>query len=216
MSMPSGPQATIEALAVGRPQRIGRYTYAPTEDVWWWSDTFFRILGFEPREVKASPSVLAAHLRPDGMDRGVEAVEATFLSGEPFSFHTRIVDGRGADRTVLLAGHGEPSDGSRVERVVGYLVDLTEARRDASRGDVEDALAGALEHRAVIEQAKGVLMLAHGVDADEAFGLLRAYSQDTNVKVRDVAGRLVEVVAKDGEPDEGFLRKVLQIFDVVD
>jgi hypothetical protein len=58
-------------------------------------------------------------------------------------------------------------------------------------------------------------MLAHGVAADEAFGLLRAYSQDNNVKVRDIADRLVELVAKDGRPDEGFLRKVLQVFDEV-
>ena len=118
------------------------------------------------------------------------------------------------ERTVLLAGHGESGDGGRVDRVQGYLVDLTDARRDASRDDVQEALAGALDHRAVIEQAKGVLMLAHGVDADESFALLRAYSQDHNVKVRDLADRLVDLVAKDGRPDEGFLRKVLQIFDV--
>jgi hypothetical protein len=212
--MVSGQRATAEALGAGRPQRIGRYAYSVRDDAWWWSDTFFQILGFEPGEVRASASVLASHLRPDGMDRGTDAVEAAFETGEPFSFHTQMVDGHGRHRTVLLAGHGEPGDAGRVDRVQGYLVDLTDARRDASRDDVQEALAGVLDHRAVIEQAKGVLMLAHGVDADESFALLRAYSQDHNVKVRDLADRLVELVAKDGRPDEGFLRKVLQIFDV--
>lgn len=216
MTMSEGPRATIEALAVGQPQRIGRYKYHVRDEAWTWSDTFYRILGFEPREVVASTSVLAAHLRPDGMDRGLKEVEAAFVTGEAFSFHTRMVDGRGAERTVLLAGHGEDAGGPEVQAVKGYLVDLTESSRLASQDDVRRALDGALEHRAVIEQAKGVLMLAHGVDADEAFGLLRAYSQDSNVKVRDLADRLVELVAKDGRPNEGFLRKVLEIFDAVE
>jgi hypothetical protein len=215
MTMSGGPRPTIEALAVGRPQRIGRYEYRVRGDSWWWSDTFYGILGFQTGQVVPSASVMAAHFRPEGMDRGVEAVEAAFMTGEPFSFHTRIVDGHGSDRTVLLTGHGEALDDGRVELVKGYLIDLTEARRLASQSDVQDALNGALEHRAVIEQAKGVLMLAHGVDADEAFDLLRVYSQDKNIKVRDLADRLVELVAKDADPDKGFLRKVLQILDAV-
>ena len=151
--MGSGQTATAEALGVGRPQRIGRYSYSVRDDAWWWSDTFFRILGFEPGEVRPSASVLASHLRPDGMDRGTDAVDAAFETGEPFSFHTQIVDGHGRHRTVLLAGHGEAGDGGRVDRVQGYLVDLTDARRDASRDDVQEARAGVLDHRAVIEQA---------------------------------------------------------------
>jgi AmiR/NasT family two-component response regulator len=48
-----------------------------------------------------------------------------------------------------------------------------------------------LESRAVIEQAKGVLMACHGIDADEAFGLLRRQSQHRNVKLREVAHDVV-------------------------
>ncbi len=57
------------------------------------------------------------------------------------------------------------------------------------------ALAGqlreAMESRAVIEQAKGVLIALHGIDADEAFQALRRESQRTNTKLREVAGQLV-------------------------
>jgi len=215
MTNQNSPQDVVSALAAGRPRRIGRWTYDVVSDAWRWSDTFFTVLGFEPGQVKPSATVLAAHLRPDDADRGFDAVESAFRTGEPFSFYSRMVDAHGTRRTVLLAGHGEPGDGGSVTQVHGYLIDLTDAARDASRADVEEALAGALDHRAVIEQAKGVLMLAHGVEADEAFGLLRAYSQDNNVKVRDIADRLVELVTKDGRPDEGFLRKVLEIFDEV-
>ncbi|SEP13412.1 GAF and ANTAR domain-containing protein [Trujillonella endophytica] len=45
----------------------------------------------------------------------------------------------------------------------------------------------AMESRAVIEQAKGVLMAQQGVDAEQAFEILRAASQRGNRKLRDIA-----------------------------
>src|SRR3954453_21290521 len=53
-------------------------------------------------------------------------------------------------------------------------------------------LQEALASRAVIEQAKGVLMAREAVDADRAFGLLRGWSQHRNVKLRDLAREIVE------------------------
>jgi GAF domain-containing protein len=52
-------------------------------------------------------------------------------------------------------------------------------------------LAEAMRSRAVIEQAKGVLMGAEGVDEDEAFGILARASQRENVKLREIAQRIV-------------------------
>ncbi|GAA4824769.1 GAF and ANTAR domain-containing protein [Actinomycetospora corticicola] len=51
-------------------------------------------------------------------------------------------------------------------------------------------LERALERRDVIGQAKGILMMQHGIDADEAFTRLRRASQHTNVKLYDVAAWL--------------------------
>lgn len=52
-------------------------------------------------------------------------------------------------------------------------------------------LAAAMEHRGVIEQAKGMLMAAHRCSADEAFDMLRRRSQAENRKLRDLAADLV-------------------------
>jgi GAF domain-containing protein len=49
----------------------------------------------------------------------------------------------------------------------------------------------ALESRAVIEQAKGILQAAIGVPAEEAFRLMRRVSQNTNRRVRDISADLV-------------------------
>jgi AmiR/NasT family two-component response regulator len=53
-------------------------------------------------------------------------------------------------------------------------------------------LQEALTSRAVIDQAKGVLMGQHGVGADEAFNLLRRQSQPENRKLRELAQEIVE------------------------
>jgi AmiR/NasT family two-component response regulator len=53
-------------------------------------------------------------------------------------------------------------------------------------------LQGAFGRRALIEQAKGVLMERHGCDQSTAFEMLRSHSQRTGRKVVDVADAVVE------------------------
>jgi AmiR/NasT family two-component response regulator len=53
-------------------------------------------------------------------------------------------------------------------------------------------MQAAMQHRAVIEQAKGILIAGRGCSPEEAFTILRKLSQDTNRKLRDVAAALVD------------------------
>lgn len=48
-----------------------------------------------------------------------------------------------------------------------------------------------LDSRKVIGQAEGVLMERYGVDPDRAFEVLHRYSQDNDIKLRDVADHLI-------------------------
>jgi GAF domain-containing protein len=52
-------------------------------------------------------------------------------------------------------------------------------------------LRAAMDSRATIEQAKGMLMERHGVEAAEAFAMLRERSQRSNRKLREVAEDVV-------------------------
>ncbi|GAA1635007.1 GAF and ANTAR domain-containing protein [Actinoplanes couchii] len=52
-------------------------------------------------------------------------------------------------------------------------------------------MQAAMESRAVIEQAKGIVMGQRGCGPDEAFAILARVSQDANRKLRDVATDLV-------------------------
>jgi AmiR/NasT family two-component response regulator len=52
-------------------------------------------------------------------------------------------------------------------------------------------LQGAFGRRAVIEQAKGILMARHGIAADKAFEMLRGRSQQSGQKLADVATAVI-------------------------
>jgi AmiR/NasT family two-component response regulator len=54
------------------------------------------------------------------------------------------------------------------------------------------SLQGAFGRRAAIEQAKGILMASHAVNAEKAFELLRDHSQHNGHKLIDVAEAIVE------------------------
>ena len=53
-------------------------------------------------------------------------------------------------------------------------------------------LQGAFGRRALIEQAKGILMARHSTTADRAFEMLREHSQHNGRKVSEVAAAIVE------------------------
>jgi AmiR/NasT family two-component response regulator len=55
-----------------------------------------------------------------------------------------------------------------------------------------EQLREAMRSRAVIEQAKGVLMARRRCSPDEAFDVLREVSQTSNTKLREVARALVD------------------------
>jgi AmiR/NasT family two-component response regulator len=53
-------------------------------------------------------------------------------------------------------------------------------------------LQEAFGRRALIEQAKGILMERHAIDAEAAFTMLREHSQASGRKLVDVAGGVVK------------------------
>ena len=69
---------------------------------------------------------------------------------------------------------------------------VTDARRWQRLRETVGQLEEALVSRADIDQAKGVLRTQHGGTADEAFALLVERSQRENVKIRDIARRILE------------------------
>jgi GAF domain-containing protein len=77
---------------------------------------------------------------------------------------------------------------------VAEVIAVAVANADAhwQLGEQARNMGLAMQSRAVIEQAKGVLMAQQRIDADQAFEVLRSASQRYNRKLRDIAVGIVE------------------------
>ncbi|MEV4825061.1 GAF and ANTAR domain-containing protein [Micromonospora sp. NPDC049274] len=83
------------------------------------------------------------------------------------------------------------------EQFAAYAaVALANAHLYDSAATLAEQMQEAMRSRAVIEQAKGIIMGERRCTPDEAFALLSKISQDTNRKVRDVAEALVARAAQ--------------------
>jgi response regulator NasT len=82
--------------------------------------------------------------------------------------------------------------------VFAYIVDTTPEELQSAfditlqRFAEYHNLQGAFGRRALIEQAKGILMARHSTTADRAFEMLRDHSQHNGRKLSDVAAAVVE------------------------
>ena len=77
------------------------------------------------------------------------------------------------------------------ERIVTAHLGL----RDSVTEAAYERLLARVQSMPVIEQAKGILMAQSRCTPDEAFAMLRAASQRSNVKVRDLAEEIVARVS---------------------
>ncbi|MEU1362642.1 GAF and ANTAR domain-containing protein [Micromonospora zamorensis] len=75
-------------------------------------------------------------------------------------------------------------------------VALSNAQLYDSTANLAQQMREAMANRAVIEQAKGIIMAERRCGPAEAFAILSKVSQDSNRKVRDVAQALVDRAAR--------------------
>ena len=92
-----------------------------------------------------------------------------------------------------------PAEIRHAEEFAGHASGaLALALRMASCVDLNHQLRSSITSRAVIDQALGVIMATERCAQDEAFALLRTVSQNTNIKLREVAATIVTSVS--GKP----------------
>ncbi|MET8851885.1 GAF and ANTAR domain-containing protein [Amycolatopsis sp. NPDC004625] len=106
-------------------------------------------------------------------------------------------DMSGAVNLFGFGEHGFSELGTKILELytATVVIGLRSARRYFAARELVDQLNRALETRAVIDQAKGILMAAHRITAEEAFQRLVKRSQDGNRKLHEVAAEFVTAVA---------------------
>jgi AmiR/NasT family two-component response regulator len=84
-------------------------------------------------------------------------------------------------------------DSDRPEAVQAAIEVAVRRHRETSRLEEKvDQLQSALDRRAVIERAKGILMERHAIDEHTAFEMLRERSRSDNRKLIDLAAAVVD------------------------
>ena len=186
-SQPS-PNAVEAALAPGQEAPVGRYRLELSTGRWAWSDEVFVMHGFQPGEVVPTTELVLAHKHPDDRERVDHVMRKANATGRPFSSVHRIQDAQGRTRTLTVTGQAtrDPQSGA-VTEIRGYFIDVTEASREDAAQQATSFIQASSASRASIEQAKGVLMVAFGIEDSAAFDRLREASNQLNVPVRDLA-----------------------------
>ncbi|MCF6510156.1 ANTAR domain-containing protein, partial [Blastococcus sp. MG754426] len=192
---------TVTRHPVPSPGIAGRYRFDRHAGTWWWSPEMHALIG--PEAAPCTEALLRVQ-HPADAARLLAALSACG-SGQPFAVETHVHHPDRPARPVLLVGEPAGDGAGGVRAVEGFCVDLTAARAQAPdptgaaalRAEV-DQLRTAMASRAVIEQAKGILMLLTGCTEQPAFDLLSHISSHTHRKVRDVAQAITASAAGHG------------------
>lgn len=209
-----GRAVEVGQAFAGTPQRVGWFRFYVDDQRWEWSEQVQRMHGYRPGTVTPTTDLVLHHKHPDDGVRVGETIHDMVNNRRAFSIRHRIVDTRGAIHHVVVVGDPLVDSRGVVVGTHGYYVDLTGVD-DRSREDLITArVAEITERRAVIEQAKGMLMLVYGLDDEAAFDLLRWRSQCGNVKLRRLAEKLVDS-SRDARDARDEARGVRSVFDQV-
>jgi aryl carrier-like protein len=184
--------AEAEQTLAGAPQRVGWFRFYFEDQRWEWSEQVQRMHGYEPGTVTPTTELVLAHKHPDDRHEVAATIDDMLHTHRAFSTRHRILDTGGDVHHVVVVGDVLTDHRDVVIGTHGYYVDITPSSDKAHDDAITARVAEITEHRAVIEQAKGMLMLVYGLDAVAAFDLLKWRSQDSNVKLRRLAEQIVE------------------------
>jgi len=187
-----GHGVEVEQAFAGAPQRVGWFRFYFEDQRWEWSEQVQRMHGYEPGTVTPTTELVLAHKHPEDRGEVAKTIDEMLLARRAFSTRHRILDTRGVVHQVVVVGDLLTDRQDVVIGTHGYYVDITPSSDRAREDLISARVAEITEHRAVIEQAKGMLMMVYGLDDEAAFDLLRWRSQSSNVKLRRLAEKIVE------------------------
>ncbi|MEU6558756.1 PAS and ANTAR domain-containing protein [Nocardia nova] len=169
---------------------VGWFRFWFADQRWEWSEEVARMYGYSA-DTDPTTDLLLSHKHPDDHDDMADSIATALETGEPICGQHRIVDRDGDARDIIVVGDNLTDDAGTTVGTCGFFVDITETIAGERNDAIAEVLPELIEARAVIEQAKGALVLAYGISPDQAFRVLSWRSQETNTKLRDLAVQLV-------------------------
>ena len=184
----------------GIPPRVGWYRWFFDDERWEWSPEVEYIHGYQPGTVTPTTRLVLSHKHPDDHEQVAATLDDIRRRHTPFSTCHRIITVQGTTREVVVIGERLHDNTGEVIGAQGFYFDVT-ATGEAREVSISQAIAE-IADKAVIEQAKGVLMYVYQVDADAAFDVLKWRSQDTKVKLCALAEQLLADIRTLGHDDD--------------
>jgi PAS domain S-box-containing protein len=171
-------------------ERVGWFRFYFDDQRWEWSPEVHRMHGYLPGSVCPTTALVLSHKHPDDYRQIADTLEEIRRTRRAFTSRHRIRDVQGRVRHVVVVGDQLYADSGTVIGTHGFYLDVTPIEQERQQ-EVTAAVAEIAENRAAINQAKGMLMMVYGIDAESAFELLKWRSQQTNVKLRALAEQVV-------------------------
>ncbi|MTE15703.1 PAS and ANTAR domain-containing protein [Nocardia aurantiaca] len=170
--------------------RTGSFRFWFATRRWEWSPELYRMHGYTPGEVEPTTELLLTHKHPDDRNKVAETITRSVALGEPFSSRHRFIDTHGVEHQVMVVAD-RILDQGRPVGTAGFYVDLSSTLVITEHEILDKRMQEVVDARAVIEQAKGVLMRMYRISDEQAFKLLVWRSQETNTKLRALAEQLL-------------------------
>lgn len=173
-----------------RPAQVGWFRFYFDDERWEWSDEVQAMHGYKPGTVSPTTELVLSHKHPDDYQQVATTLDEVRRHHQAFSTRHRIIDTAGRIHHVIVVADKLSDEFGAVVGTHGFYVDVSPAEHHQQE-QLSAAIAEIAENRAIIEQAKGMLMVVYGIASDAAFDLLRWRSQEGNVKLRVLADQVV-------------------------
>ena len=174
---------------------VGSFRFWFVGQHWEWSDELARMHGYQPGTVEPTTELLLSHRHPDDRGHVQDVLDRALLSKSSFSSRHRFIDTGGNVHDAIVVADRMSDETGAVVGTAGYYLDLTATFVENRQSALDEALPDLFEARALIEQAKGILMAIYRVSPEQAFGVLRWRSQETNTKLRSLAKQIITEIS---------------------
>jgi hypothetical protein len=191
---PDAWPARWQAVDADKPG-VGSFRFWFVGERWEWSDELARMHGYEPGTVEPTTELLMSHKHPDDRSHVQDLLDRALLSKTSFSNRHRFIDTAGHVHDAIVVADRMSDETGAVVGTAGYYLDLTRTFVENRQNALDEALPDLFEARATIEQAKGILMAIYRVSPEQAFGVLKWRSQETNTKLRSLAKQLISEIS---------------------
>ncbi|PIP35013.1 MAG: hypothetical protein COX20_13810, partial [Desulfobacterales bacterium CG23_combo_of_CG06-09_8_20_14_all_52_9] len=126
-------------------RKMGGWEYDPVAHRVTWTDEVYRIHGVSKDYDPSSPEQDIQFYAPEDQGKITEAFQKAKEKGEPYDLELQLINAEGVKIWVRTIGQVE-SEGGRITRVFGNIIDITERKRVEDKlRDSHSLLAAALE-----------------------------------------------------------------------